>query len=270
MNAWAIVHPHGYNGANFGCLKVPYMPLKIVSLNLRHNADRWEERFPLIVDVLLAESADVIGFQEVYLPIGQADLIANALNRRTQQPYAVFTAPKWGERGVEGIAFLSRLPVQGYEHLNLPEGRRIAQRIRVAFNGRSVDLANTHLHHEPWENESIRLPQMQKLVKWMTERDGTYRWLLMGDLNALPDSSTLAEAQKHFAAAIPAGTKTFPTPLDADARHQDVSLHIDHILFDARYFQLVNAAVTANQPHPDDPCLYPSDHYGLVAEFEVH
>ncbi len=51
--------------------------LKLVTLNLYHDRHRWEERFPLIVDMLRAEQPDVIALQEVHLPLRQAHLIAD-------------------------------------------------------------------------------------------------------------------------------------------------------------------------------------------------
>jgi endonuclease/exonuclease/phosphatase family metal-dependent hydrolase len=144
--------------------------IKVLTLNLRHNLDRWQERLPLILDTLLAESPDIIALQEVCLPIQQAELIANLLNDRTQHPYSTFTGQKWGEDADEGIALLSRLPVRVYEHTNLPVTSRLAQRLRVLLDRQSVDVVNTHLHHQPTFEETIRLPQMQHILRWMFER----------------------------------------------------------------------------------------------------
>ncbi len=85
---------------------------KLLTLNLRHDADRWPERRPLLAAALAAHAADVIAFQEVALPIRQADLIAADLAALGQPAYTVHIASKWGaESSREGIALLSRLPV---------------------------------------------------------------------------------------------------------------------------------------------------------------
>lgn len=60
--------------------------MKLITYNLRHHANRWEERFPLVLALLLDEDADLIAFQEVFLLLGeqnQAALIAEALNLRS-------------------------------------------------------------------------------------------------------------------------------------------------------------------------------------------
>src|SRR5258708_30468078 len=94
--------------------------IRVLTLNLRYNNDRWQERLPLILDTLVTESPDVIGLQEVCLPIQQAGVIADALNVRTEHLYSVFTGQQWGEDLDEGIAMLSRLPVRGSDQPNLP------------------------------------------------------------------------------------------------------------------------------------------------------
>lgn len=244
--------------------------MKLITLNLRHDVDRWPERLPLVVDLLRREAADVIALQEVALDVQQAEVIADHLNDG-QHTYAVFTAPKWGDAPREGIGFLSRLPVLAYEHVNLPEGCRIGQRIRVLLDGVPVDIANVHLHHRPRHEESVRFPQMQALMAWMRSRSRG-GWLLAGDFNALPDSSTVQAARAWLDSAHGTihGTEpvTHPTPLNPE-REPGLSLAIDYILFDPLYLRVVNAYRVADKPHPDDSTLFPSDHYGVAAEFAL-
>lgn len=241
------------------------MPIKVLTLNLRHNNDRWDERLPLVLDALAAESADVIGLQEVCLPIQQAELIANRLNERVERPYSVFTGQKWGEDPEEGIALLSRLPVVSYEHINLPETSRLAQRVRVAVDGQFVDVVNTHLHHQPTFEETIRLPQMEHILHWMFEREVHHRWILMGDMNALRTTSTIQAALEKLESALPAEAITFPAPLRASEYPAGLAVQIDYVLYEASRLRLIDAAVIAQETHPQDPILSASDHYGVAA-----
>jgi endonuclease/exonuclease/phosphatase family metal-dependent hydrolase len=243
--------------------------IKVLTLNLRNNSDRWEERLPLILDTLLAESPDVIGLQEVYLPIQQAELIANRVNARMERSYSVFTGQKWGEDPEEGIAMLSRLPVRAYEHTNLPETSRLAQRLCVTIEGRSVDVVNTHLHHQPTFEEKIRLRQMAHILEWMFERGGDHRWILLGDMNAQPASITIQAAGLRLTSALPADAVTFPAPLRRSEYPADLALQIDYVLYDAMRLHLLNAAVIAQETHSQDPTLSASDHYGVAAEFAL-
>jgi endonuclease/exonuclease/phosphatase family metal-dependent hydrolase len=246
--------------------------MRIVTLNLRHNADRWEARFPLVVAALEAQQADIIGLQEVYLPIQQAHCIAQALTAQTpHQPYSVFVEPKWGADQTEGIGLLCRLPVIEHARLELPEAERVAQRLMVAHQGRRLHIANTHLHHHPFDDERIRLTQMRALMGWMFTL-APVGWLLVGDMNAQPGTSTITMAVSRLRSAYHSvydrHPLTFPTPLVA-ASHPDISLTIDYIFYDSATYRVTAASVCADQPHPDDPTLYPSDHYGLVAEFAL-
>lgn len=248
--------------------------MKIITLNLRHNADRWDERFPLVVSALQAEQADMIGLQEVYIPIGQAHRIADALNRyRPDTPYAVYIEPKAGDspEANEGIGLLTRLPVLEHARLELPGGQRVAQRATVVYAGRTLHIANTHLHHRPVEDESIRLPQMQALLDWMFDYSEN-GWLLTGDMNALPGSTTITTAAARLPSAYhsihDSHPHTFPTPLVA-ANFPDIALTLDYIFYDPQTFQPAAARVVADRAHPNDPTLTPSDHFGVMAEFAL-
>ena len=243
--------------------------MKIATLNLRHNNDRWDERFPLVVDALHGTDADVIGLQEVWLPIQQAHLIAHDLNQRTpNRPYSVHVEPKWGDNPVESIGILSRLPVLDSARLDLPIEPRVAQRITVEIDGQSAHIANTHLHHRP-RDESVRLPQMRAALDWMFAHSAG-RWLLMGDMNAIPESATIQAATERLKSAHfelhHAEPITFPTPLVTLENYPPVC--IDYIFYDANTIDVKSVHVFANQCHADDATLYPSDHYGLVAEIE--
>lgn len=122
--------------------------LTVLTLNLRATADRWHERFTLIVDAIHAHQPDIIALQEVRLLVGQAHLIAGALNYRTpDHPYSVRVAEDWYEPHILGNALLSRYKVLEDERIELKEGYRIAQRVRVEFASKTVDVVCTHLHH---------------------------------------------------------------------------------------------------------------------------
>ena len=53
--------------------------MRLLTLNLRQDLDRWPERLPLVVAALAEADADVIALQEVALPIEQDELLAEAL-----------------------------------------------------------------------------------------------------------------------------------------------------------------------------------------------
>ncbi len=230
--------------------------MRLVTLNLRQDLDRWPERLPLVVAALAEADADVIGLQEVALPIDQDVLLAEALGG-----YAVHRAPKWGDANREAVSLLSRVPVTGHEVLALPgPGGRVAHRIEVTHDGRPLHVVNTHLHHQPFDDESVREPQVRAILAWLRDRGALGSCVLLGDLNATPASSTLAAARDSLASALPDGLATFPTPLAVGSFDP---VQIDHVLCSADLV-VERARLVADRASPDDPRLFPSDHVGIL------
>lgn len=239
--------------------------MKLITLNLRADADRWGERFALVVAALHAAQPDVIGLQEVRLRIQQAHRLADALNaQQPAQPYSVHLCEDWYDPHILANGLLARVPVLAHDRVELPHGFRTAHRIAVKLGDVRIHIANTHLHHKPYRAETVRLPQMQHLLDWLLPLDTPL--VLMGDMNARPDTPTIALAKRHLVSAYaqhhgsePAAT--FPTPLRTDKVLAPRT--IDYIF--VRDVAVTAAQLVANQPHPADATLYPSDHVGLCA-----
>ncbi len=245
--------------------------MKIITLNLRFTADRWQERFPMIVDLLHDEQPDFVGLQEVALKIQQAHLIQGALNYlNPSTPYKLRVADDTFEPAILANAILSRYPITEHERICLPVNFRVAQRITVEVHGMPVTIANTHLHHKPYRDETIRLPQMQAVVDWLVHTSD-HPTILVGDFNARPETETVAYARQYFQSAFASihglePEKTFPTPLiNKDYKPRA----IDYIFYRNRHLQVNHAKLVGNQPHPLDTSLYPSDHFGIYAEFDL-
>ncbi len=241
--------------------------MKIATLNLRADSDRWDERFPLVVDTLHAADADVIALQEVRIKIQQAQLIADTLNQRDPQSrYTVHLCKDWFTPHILANAILARVPAIAHERIELPQGFRTAQRLLFALDGREVLVANTHLHHKPYRDETIRLPQMRYLLDWLAQAHRPY--ILVGDMNARPASVTIQHAKHdhglrsaHETVQGREPAQTFPTPLRTDKVLKPRA--IDYI-FCTAHWQITACRVIGDQPHPADATLYPSDHFGLV------
>lgn len=253
--------------------------MKLITFNLRHDANRWQERFPLVISELTQEQPDIIALQEVALRINQAHQITTALHEHGLD-YQVKVAPKWTRpwlpafterilRRREGIAVFVRQPhqIKTYRRIPLPEGHRIAQHVQIEVNGKSINLMNTHLHHQPIDDDVIRLRQMREILKYI-QQSGINNWVLVGDFNALPTSQVLKITHENFQsvftlAGLPIPDHTFPSPLVAHELPDFPNVCIDYILCQSSAFTVTNPRVIFNTPHPDDSTLYPSDHFGL-------
>lgn len=234
--------------------------LKVVTLNIWHDAGDWATRQRLIVDAIRRADPDVIGFQEILedkaknLP-NQADTLGAML-----PGYAVhFTAvdPE-GSPKRYGNAILSRLPVieTASKKLEPLNDFRTAIRARVDVGGRAVDIVNTHLAHQP-DAGPVRARQIADLLGWLPT-DGT-PLVAVGDFNApLEDSGLAGLAARGLQTALPPGAAQ--TTLVTSRGHS--ARVIDHIFVERDRFTVTDARTIADQPVNGE---YPSDHYGVAA-----
>ena len=242
--------------------------MRILTFNLRHNNDYWELRKPLCINLIEKYQPDVIGFQEVWMPIQQADLI---LQDVYGAPYHLYVSPKQAHHGTEGIAIASRYPARGFQTLDLPGGERVAQCVTLSVDGRDVVFANTHLHHLPIDNERERLPQMQAILDWLSPMNEPT--ILTGDMNATPDSSTvqLAKQQLDSAYAQAHGgqepTFTFPAPLAEDG-YDRAPVMIDYVMITPSTLQATSGVVIGGEAHGTNPKLSASDHLAVLVEVD--
>ena len=129
-------------------------------------------------------------------------------------------------------------------------------------DGRDVTVANTHLHHLPLDDETVREPQARAIRDWLGD---TAMCVLVGDLNAEPGSATLDVFRDGFSSALPTGTPTFPTALSAEGF---APVQIDHALL-GRGLRVRSAEVVGDRAQAGDPHLAPSDHAGVLVDVAV-
>ena len=238
--------------------------LTFVTFNIWHNQGDWPARLPLLVAVLRAADADVIGLQEVLedaavgLP-NQADTLAAALGG--YEVRFVSTDPEGAPRRY-GNAILSRLPVLEHDSRKLEplDDYRTAIRARVDLRGRPVDVVNTHLAWQP-DQAATRARQIADLMNWLPD-DGT-PLAVMGDFNAeQTDAGLAALTGDRFFSALPDGAaRTTLNPAKGHARRE-----IDHIFAETAHFTPVATQVIGDAPTAD---VHPSDHFGVAATLRL-
>lgn len=242
--------------------------MKILTLNLRHNNDYWDNRKPLVIDLIQEHQPDIIGFQEVWMSIQQAHLILDDVKGA---PYTIHVTPKQAHHGKEGIAIATRLPVTQFESLDLPGGERVAQRLMIDLHGTEICFVNTHLHHVPADSEVERLPQMKAILKWLT--DITVPTIITGDMNTIPERETIRIAKDRYVSAYEQvhGKEpdfTFPAPLVEDT-YPHSPVMIDYILISSESLTATTAKVVGDEAFGTNPKLSPSDHCGIIATIEL-
>jgi endonuclease/exonuclease/phosphatase family metal-dependent hydrolase len=268
--------------------------IKIVTLNLLRDLSRWEQRRSLLVDGLTEVQADIIALQEVALPQDNAAWLAEQLNRRSSkdEPYVHYLCPKTGQRPKEGIAILTRLPVEIHTKLDLGSQNRVAQLIKVVTGEHNLILANLHLFWFPGKSRK-RLLQVDRIFKWLDNFSQDASVVLCGDFNSPPESPTIQKVEQRFVSAykVKHGKEpdfTVPTRLPVSKlfqtatllrfiltqwkqiRNIDLAWHgtLDYIFVDHQA-KVEECELILNHPAPGKPNLYPSDHFGLCANLKM-
>jgi endonuclease/exonuclease/phosphatase family metal-dependent hydrolase len=255
---------------------------KLVTFNLLNKKpSRWHERRRLIVRELRALQPDLIALQEVSLPHNNAQWLADQLGG-----YKVYTAPKAGALGArEGVATLSRLPVEARWTINLQAQSRVAQVLRLRLGDQPMIVVNGHFLFHVYDHIK-RTQQVRQVLGWLRTSANGCPTIACGDFNATPEMRTIQTMKTAFCSAyeLVHGREpeyTCPTPLVyrfsalrkglstlgnllANRQPRPWRGTLDYIFVD-RHFRVLSCDLVLNAPAEDDPTLYPSDHVGLCA-----
>jgi endonuclease/exonuclease/phosphatase family metal-dependent hydrolase len=244
--------------------------LHVATLNIRNLADRWAERLGLLLADMAALQPDVMGLQECVYPLQQDRLLAAAGDAH----YGVIRG--WAGQPEYGNSLLVRQPLEAHEVERLDLGRkRSAHRALVVLaDGARVLVAVTHLHHMPVD-EDVRLQQAGALADWLATAPATDARIVVGDFNAEP-------VEPAYARMIDAGYRsahreangrepdvTWPSGLKAPMVDDDGDPGCLDYIWVSGTARVEACRVIFDRPHPDDPTLYPSDHFGLSAHVAV-
>ena len=247
------------------------LSLRVLTFNLLHHAESWPRRAPLVESELCARAPDIALLQEVAWPDEQAHALAASLSAASGHDYAVHVTGLLRPDGwQEGLAILSRFPINDAGELEVGGFGTIAQRLRVDREGHLLDVYNTHLNPH---STDLRYRQASALLAWMEGYPGAAGTIMGGDLNVIPPSGTVAlfTARLHSAYAAVHGREpdhTFPTPFREQVRQRIGSVAFDY-LFVSAAFEVVDVVRAFEAHAAGDPALYPSDHYGLAAELTL-
>ena len=248
----------------------PVDRLHVATLNILNLADRWPERQGLIFADMAALQPDLLALQEVVYVMQQDRLIGAA----GEGTYAAIRG--WAGRPEYGNSLLVRdkLEVDGYERLDL--GRdRAAHRVRVGLaGGGTVLMVVTHLHHRP-RAHAERDEQARDLLAWVDGSPEADATILAGDFNADPLEPAYARivgagfrsAHREANGAEP--ERTWPSGLVAPAMDTDGEPDCLDYIWLRGAVKVTDCHLVFDRPDPEDPTLYPSDHFGVAAHLEI-
>lgn len=244
--------------------------LSVLSFNLRHNVDCYEERMELIADGIAALAPDVIGLQEIEIAAEQGEWLDDMLLERGLD-YELRQLGKSGLAGAltgEGIGVMSLHEVVSVERLDLSEGR-VTLLAEIALGDTTIAFANTHL--DAAAGDAVRAEQsLDTLAGLEAVRANADASVLVGDFNSDPaDEAVVAVTSAGLSdtwAALHGDDDGFTSgiALAKDGAPQSASRRIDYVFTDG---EALSGEVVMDVPRDDG--LYPSDHLGVLARLRV-
>jgi endonuclease/exonuclease/phosphatase family metal-dependent hydrolase len=255
--------------------------VRLATLNLLYypQGDRWRERRPLVESELRRLGPDVMGLQEVDRSTDQDRALAAAAGPALD--YHVYRASDTVRarypRAWDGVVLLVRRSAGAirFHHVRRLTHLRVVQAIGIVRpDGRTLTVANTHLHHPDGPKGYVpRLRQAKAVLDFLNELPDADATVLGGDLNGQPDEPALlhlfdAGFRSAMREAGVGDVGTFGSGLIAPTVYRGPRFCIDYLLVRGAA-SVRQARLAFDQPSPDDPGLYPSDHLGLVADLEL-
>ncbi len=259
--------------------------LKVMTINVRHFRDFWEERFPLIADEIVRLNPDLIGLQELQMDIKQAKTLLNLIEERTREAplkYYKYEHIKTGKYMMsgEGVGIFSRYPMEKEGWADLKSGRPVVFARVSPAEGLTVDFYNTHLHNT--DDDALKTEQARKIMDLMGKHEGGFATFLTGDMNSKDDSGTIGfiisnsfvDTYKTFHGGDATSTRgnTCPVVMSKENAPQNFTHRIDFVFMrparggegNVRILDSVVCFMNA-----DARGLYPSDHLGVMTTFEI-
>jgi endonuclease/exonuclease/phosphatase family metal-dependent hydrolase len=271
--------------------------LRVLSYNVLHggpwsgfggDGQRLERRVELIGDELAALRPDVVALQEVAVSRRLGD-VAERLARRLgyHHVHAPATRYVFGDGMLsrlivaalgfrEGPAILSRFPIVESEIYHLPHCRhlvdpRVMVRARLDTPWGMMDVFSAHTAHDQC--------QAQRVAEVVVTRRNGLPSVLMGDFNAL-ESSPAIRAMTEGAGFVDAFRRANPEAAgptvwqQIDAPWRMARRRVDYVFLVPGLHvrgDVAASRIVLDTPHrlPDGSTLWPSDHYGVLADLIV-
>jgi len=202
--------------------------LRVMSFNILHGATTQNDfNLDTIASIINHYNPHLVAMQEVDFKTARAKEydLPTELGYRTKMA-SLFARAMYYDGGEYGEAVLSKYTFVASENFKLPH--LTASEPRAALiakvetkNGNIIQFVATHLDHQ--KDDADRIMQADALVEKL--EDTQYPTLLIGDLNAKPDSAPIKILLKKF---------TKPDIPDAYLptwSSKEPSVCIDHVLF---------------------------------------
>jgi endonuclease/exonuclease/phosphatase family metal-dependent hydrolase len=260
----------------------------VMTINLRHDVDEWERRFPLIADEIVRLDPDLIGLQEIEITnVEQTQALLDLIAERGGAEYESYQELKiwpYGALTGEGVGILSRYPILETGLQDLVEGGRVAVWTRVEVeSGYQLDFFNTHLEsdgNETMTGDEIRTQQAGFMVEFMATAGDDRIQLLTGDMNTTDDTEAydilvaggLVDTYLEVHGEETATTGATSPIVLMEGAEQAPMRRIDFIFASSPGPDGAEVSPTDSTvcfSNHDDAGFYPSDHLGVMTSLDL-
>ena len=243
-----------------------------MTYNILNTSCRYEERKSLIRASIAQQRPDIVGLQEVNSR-NERDLRSEDM--RFEFARGIRASPKKEEEDflIQGVAVMlgKQVKMGQTDTLYYDNDYKLAQKIQVTIHGRELVFINTHLNFNLQFDYSLRTAQVTSLLAWLAPVSSPI--VCVGDFNFSPTHPLYSLMRQHFRSAYfeVHGTEpvlTFPTglwgPFVDDCKQET----LDYVWYRGERIRPVAAALAGTQGSAEKR-LYGSDHYAVVADFEL-
>jgi len=245
--------------------------MKVLTLNTWQERGPWKERWSITFSGIKQFLPDIACFQELFNgdwteTVKKETAFKNFIFPK--EPCGLVLYTNYDVKSF-GVVTLTKSPLEDYF--------RYALWVELGVKGKKLFVFNTHLSWMP-EDGTSRKKQTEELLQLIEKKAGSEEILLMGDLNAPPDSpeiSTLIKQGKfrdlfsEKQPKEPGFTWDNKNPYAGGAFHKLPNRRIDFIL--ARNTgPLLKHLISCDRvfTEPDPKGIWASDHFGLLTELE--
>ena len=244
--------------------------MKILTLNTWHKSGPWRERWEVISAGLYDLEPDIVAFQELF-----TEDQTREVQERSSYPFLAHHHER------SGLVIMSRFPIRESAHHTMvakspfEDYSRYVLWAEMEWEDRPLSLFNTHLSWKP-EDGATRKAQMKELWAWARPNLKGAN-VLVGDLNATPDSEEIAwlRRESEWADALKVFHPDEPG-YSWDNRNRFTAGHVpplpdrrlDYIFVGGKALQKTLCASDLVFTKPDARGIFASDHFGILAEFD--
>jgi len=244
--------------------------VKILTLNTWQERGPWQDRWEIILKGISSFQPDIVAFQELFNRFWALEV-----KKRIEFPAFIFPEEH------AGLAVYSRYPVLSWGAVTLAPSpledyARYVLWVEIKKNDKRFFFFNTHLSWQ-LEDEASRRKQLEEILRLIHEKAPYSELILVGDLNAPPDSSEIQWFIREggfrdlFSEVHPGElghTWDNRNYYVATCNHKMPNRRIDQVLVrqsGSIFGKLSSCRIVYAEPNENQ--VWASDHFGVLAEF---